>query len=57
MRRWNGWGDESITDELPARGAAAIERVVGPGTPSRYATLADVLARVPASRLHAKRRR
>jgi alkyldihydroxyacetonephosphate synthase len=51
MRRWNGWGDESITDELPAGGAAAIERVVGPATPPRDATLADVLAAVPASRL------
>ena len=51
MRRWNGWGDESITDELPTGGAAAIERVVGPAMPPRDATLADVLARVPASRL------
>ena len=31
--------------------AAAIERVVGPATPPRDATLADVLAGVPASRL------
>jgi alkyldihydroxyacetonephosphate synthase len=51
MRRWNGWGDESISDELPAGGAAAIERVVGPATPRRDAILADVLAGVPASRL------
>jgi alkyldihydroxyacetonephosphate synthase len=51
MRRWNGWGDESIIDELPVGGAAAIERVVGPATSRRDATLADVLAGVPASRL------
>jgi len=51
MRRWNGWGDESIIDELPAGGAAAIERVVGPAAPRPDATLADLLAGVPASRL------
>jgi len=51
MRRWNGWGDDSITDELPAGGSAAIERVVGPATPPRDATLAEVVAGVPASRL------
>jgi alkyldihydroxyacetonephosphate synthase len=51
MRRWNGWGDESISDELPAGGADAIERVVGPATPRRDAILADVLAGVLASRL------
>jgi len=51
MRRWNGWGDASIVDELAAGGAAAIARVVGPGTPQRDAALADVLAGVPASRL------
>jgi len=51
MRRWNGWGDESISDELPAGGADAIERVVGPATPRRDAILADVLLGVPASRL------
>ena len=51
MRRWNGWGDESIIDELPAGGVAAIERVVGPAAPRPDATLADLLAGVPASRL------
>jgi len=51
MRRWNGWGDEAIHDELPAAGAAAIERIVGPGTRPVDATLADVVAAVPANRL------
>ncbi len=51
MRRWNGWGDESIVDELPPGGAAAIERVVGLATPPRDATLAEVVAAVPPSRL------
>ena len=51
MRRWNGWGDDGITHGLPAGGSAAIERVLGQATPPRDARLADVLARVPASRL------
>jgi alkyldihydroxyacetonephosphate synthase len=51
MRRWNGWGDETVHDELPARGAAAIEHVIGPATPPRDATLAEVVARVRETRL------
>ncbi|HSW40977.1 MAG TPA: FAD-binding oxidoreductase [Patescibacteria group bacterium] len=51
MRRWNGWGDESVIGVLPAGGAAAVERVVGSARPPRDATLTDVLAGVPASRL------
>ena len=51
MRRWNGWGDDAIHDELPAAGAAAIDRVVGPARPPRDATLAEVVAAVPPTRL------
>ena len=51
MRRWNGWGDEAVTEELPARGAADIERVVGPPRRPRDASLAAVVAGVPATRL------
>jgi alkyldihydroxyacetonephosphate synthase len=51
MRRWNGWGDESVNDELPAGGAAAIERVLGPAVPPRDASLANVVAGVPETRL------
>jgi alkyldihydroxyacetonephosphate synthase len=51
MRRWNGWGDDSIHDELPPGGVAAIERAVGPTTPRPDATLADVVAAVPPTLL------
>ncbi len=51
MRRWNGWGDESVTDQLPVGGAAAIARVLGRGTFPRDANLAEVVAAVPDSRL------
>jgi len=55
MRRWNGWGDDAIHDELPAAGAAAIDRVVGPARPPRDATVAEVVAAVMPSRLPAHR--
>ncbi len=51
MRRWNGWGDDSVHDELPPAGVAAIERAVGRGTPPLDATLADVVGTLPGSRL------
>jgi alkyldihydroxyacetonephosphate synthase len=51
MRRWNGWGDESETAQLGEGGQAFLERRLGPGTPPRDATLADVVATVRDSRL------
>lgn len=53
MRRWNGWGDEETVVELPAAGAEFLAARVGPGQPLADADLAQVLARVPASRLPA----
>jgi alkyldihydroxyacetonephosphate synthase len=51
MRRWNGWGDETIDDHLPEGARHFLEELVGPGTPPHDATLGEVLATVPASRL------
>ena len=51
MRRWNGWGDEATEVELPAHGEAFLAELVGPGQRLADASLQDVLARVPASRL------
>ena len=51
MRRWNGWGDESITMELPAHGEAFLAAILGSGKPLPDASLDSVLAQVPASRL------
>ena len=53
MRRWNGWGDDSIPYHLPGSASAFLESRVGRGTPPRDAALADVLAAVPPSRLPA----
>lgn len=51
MRRWNGWGDEATVVELPAHGGAFLAGLIGPGQPLPDASLAQVLAQVPASRL------
>ncbi|MFL5650494.1 MAG: FAD-binding oxidoreductase [Chloroflexota bacterium] len=51
MRRWNGWGDESVETSLPPRARELLESLIGPGTPPRDATLDGVVSSVPASRL------
>jgi alkyldihydroxyacetonephosphate synthase len=51
MRRWNGWGDESDATELGAHALAFLESRLGAGRPSADASLADVVAAVPASRI------
>jgi alkyldihydroxyacetonephosphate synthase len=53
MKRWNGWGDDTTTYPLHDGPRHFLEELVGPGTPPRDATLAEVLARVPPSRLPA----
>ena len=53
MRRWNGWGDESHSYEVPEKSRAALSDWVGAPTPAKSATLAEVLATVPQSRVAA----
>ncbi|MEW6365443.1 MAG: FAD-binding oxidoreductase [Acidobacteriota bacterium] len=53
MRRWNGWGDDTITYPLPAIASGFLGSAVGAGTPPVDAALDQVLAGVPASRLPA----
>ncbi|GAB4157007.1 MAG: FAD-binding oxidoreductase [Candidatus Promineifilaceae bacterium] len=53
MKRWNGWGDETFSMELPAFAAAYLAEKLGPGTPYADATFSEVVASVPASRLPA----
>ena len=51
MRRWNGWGDDGT--ELPLKPAARrfLAGLIGEGRPLPDASLAEVIARVPPSRL------
>lgn len=51
MRRWNGWGDEATVVELPRHGEAFLAELIGPGQVLADASMEQVLAKVPASRL------
>lgn len=51
MRRWNGWGDESRSLELPETAGPVLESLVGPGNPLTDATLEAAMKRVPTTRL------
>jgi alkyldihydroxyacetonephosphate synthase len=53
VRRWNGWGDESVTLELPATARAYLAARIGSAQPPPDANIGDVAARIPASRLPA----
>lgn len=53
MRRWNGWGDDSIRLPLPRTALAYLQERVGPGTSPSDAELSAVVATVPQSRLPA----
>ncbi|MGD0277243.1 MAG: FAD-binding oxidoreductase, partial [Syntrophales bacterium] len=51
MRRWNGWGDDSIIYHLPPDANTFLEGKVGAGKPPKDVKLEDVVAQVPTSRL------
>jgi len=51
MRRWNGWGDESNSMELPDSAGKFLQRILGKGKRLEDCSLADVIAKVPDSRL------
>lgn len=53
MRRWNGWGDDTFTYELPASATRYLRETLGPGQPPQDTPLKAVLAQVPPSRLPA----
>jgi len=51
MRRWNGWGDETLRFPAPQPALAFLETALGPGTPPRDAALGDLVSQVPSTRL------
>lgn len=53
MRRWNGWGDDGVAASLPATASRFLEPLVGPSRQPVDASLEDVVASVPPSRLPA----
>jgi alkyldihydroxyacetonephosphate synthase len=53
VRRWNGWGDDAIEFALNPDALAFLAQRIGTGTSVPDATLEQVTAAVPASRLPA----
>lgn len=53
MRRWNGWGDDSVRVPLPQAAIAYLQERAGRGAPAKDADLAAVTAALPPSRLPA----
>jgi alkyldihydroxyacetonephosphate synthase len=51
MRRWNGWGDETEQAHVGRGARRFLDARLGTATPPRDATLAEVVAAVPPSRL------
>ncbi|MBK6907770.1 MAG: FAD-binding oxidoreductase [Rhodocyclaceae bacterium] len=46
MRRWNGWGDDTITTTLAPDARGFLETAIGQATATTDATLAEVCARI-----------
>ncbi len=53
MRRWNGWGDESIHATIDEGARRFLEEALGLGAPPQDASLAAALAQLPPTRLTA----
>ncbi|WP_420589699.1 FAD-binding oxidoreductase [Bacterioplanoides sp.] len=55
MKRWNGWGDEknNLDFQLSKAGQEFVEGRIGKAVPLKDATLDQVIAKVPASRMPA----
>jgi alkyldihydroxyacetonephosphate synthase len=51
MRRWNGWGDDSVTYHLPASAARFLDQLVGRSHKPSDASLNDSLSRLPKTRI------
>lgn len=51
MRRWNGWGDDTLSVPLPAGALEWLAARAGAASPVPDASLAQALAAVPPSRL------
>jgi alkyldihydroxyacetonephosphate synthase len=51
MRRWNGWGDESTSMDLPPSAGVFLTQLVGEGKCLADVGLADVMKAVPETRL------
>lgn len=51
MRRWNGWGDDTVDFPLNDAARKYISEKLGPGTPPKDISCEDAIAKVPESGL------
>ena len=51
MRRWNGWGDDTVLYPLAPKAESFLAERIGEGSPAQDVGLEGVVARVPESRL------
>lgn len=51
MRRWNGWGEESLEVPVPEGLQALLDEHLGPASPPSDVSLAQAVDAVPASRI------
>ncbi|UZE97418.1 FAD-binding oxidoreductase [Alkalimarinus alittae] len=51
MRRWNGWGDETNSLDLPPNADMFLKDKIGTATPLPSVSLESVMSQVPVSRL------
>ena len=51
VKRWHGWGDETVHYPLPGRGLEFLRDRIGEGTPAADVSLEQLLHRVPQSHL------
>lgn len=49
MRRWNGWGEDSLDYALDAKALAFLAERIGPGTAGHEVSLDEALRQVPTS--------
>ena len=51
MQRWNGWGEDTIYLDLPARGHRILKDLIGEGRSRPDYPLENFIERIPPSRL------
>ena len=51
MKRWNGWGDETVEYLIPPALESLVQTQIGLGIPPQDIPFARVVASVPPSRL------
>jgi len=51
MRRWNGWGDDTVQYPITPRAAGFLEKKIGKGIPPNDVKLEDILKKIPKSKL------